>query len=166
MGTALMAYLVQAVMTVRGTSYRRTTAYPHIFARSIKKTTAYHPHVNGVTERRNNTISDMLCMYVNVEHKTWGVILPYLTFVYNTAPGVTRRLTLFRFLYGRHLATMLPAMLPHLENYAHCCGHDITQTNGTAMQATTICTARTWDSSKVVFGYVNPSDGAGSLKSC
>lgn len=112
-GTAFMAQLVRTLMTLSGTSHRRTTAY--------------HPQTNGLTERMNKTIADMLCMYVDVEHKTWDAILPYVTFAYNTAPQETTRMTPFRVLYGRDVATMLDAMLPHVENDDDCCAQQITQ---------------------------------------
>ncbi|GFT53667.1 transposon Ty3-I Gag-Pol polyprotein [Trichonephila clavipes] len=57
-------------------------------------TTAYHPQTNGLTERFNKTLADMLSMYVDVEQKNWDEILPFVTFAYNTAnkrPQVLRR---------------------------------------------------------------------------
>ncbi|GFY05589.1 transposon Tf2-11 polyprotein [Trichonephila clavipes] len=48
-------------------------------------TTAYHPQTNGLTERFNMTLADMLSMYVDVEQKNWDEILPFVTFAYNTA---------------------------------------------------------------------------------
>lgn len=45
-----------------------------------RKTTAYHPQTNGLTERLYRTLADMLSMYVNLNHKTWDEILPYVTF--------------------------------------------------------------------------------------
>ncbi|GFV64561.1 transposon Tf2-11 polyprotein [Trichonephila clavipes] len=37
-------------------------------------TTAYHPQTNGLTERFNKTLADMLSMYVDVEQKNWDEI--------------------------------------------------------------------------------------------
>ncbi|UYV77347.1 hypothetical protein LAZ67_15000588, partial [Cordylochernes scorpioides] len=50
-----------------------------------RTTTAYHPQTNGLTERLNKTIADMLSMYVDVNQKDWDEILPFVTFAYNTA---------------------------------------------------------------------------------
>lgn len=55
----------------------------------------------------------MLCMYVNVEHKNWDNILPYVTFSYDTTRQETTRTTPFGPLHGREVTTMLDAMLPH-----------------------------------------------------
>lgn len=98
-GTAFTAQLTQDIMRLSQTTHR--------------KTTAYHPQTNGLTERLNKTIADMLCMYVDVQHKTWDEILSYITFAYNTAPQETTGFTPFRLVYGREATTTLDAMLPH-----------------------------------------------------
>lgn len=98
-GAAFTAELLRIVLTLSGTAHR--------------KTTAYHPQTNGLTERLNKTIADMLCMYVDVEHKNWDTILPYITFAYNTARQETTKMTPFALVHGREVTTMLDAMLPH-----------------------------------------------------
>lgn len=102
------------VITDRGTSFT-AQMMEDIFKLSCtshRKTTAYHPQTNGLTERLNKTIADMLSMYVDVHHKTWDEILPYITFAYNTATQETTRFSPFRLVYGRNVQTMLDAMLP------------------------------------------------------
>lgn len=97
-GTAFTAELMQALFSLTRTSHRRTTAY--------------HPQTNGLTERLNRTLADMISMYVDVEHRTWDEVLPYATFAYNTAEQETTRLAPFQLVYGRPVTTMLDAMLP------------------------------------------------------
>lgn len=97
-GAAFTADLIQEVVTLTHSNHR--------------KTTAYHPQTNGLTERLNRTLADMLSMYVDVEHKTWDEILPYVTFAYNTAVQETTQLTPFELVYGRRVTTPLDAMLP------------------------------------------------------
>ncbi|XP_072144216.1 uncharacterized protein conv [Dermacentor andersoni] len=99
-GTAFTAELTQAILQYSQTSHRRTTAY--------------HPQTNGLTERLNKTLADMLAMYVDVEHKTWDAVLPYVTFAYNTAVQETTQITPFKLVYGRNPTTTLDAMLPHV----------------------------------------------------
>lgn len=70
-GTALTADLINVILQHSQKSHRRTTAY--------------HPQTNGLTEHLNKTLVDMLAMYVNVKHKTWDAVLPYVTFTYNMA---------------------------------------------------------------------------------
>ncbi|KAM7313608.1 Transposon Ty3-I Gag-Pol polyprotein [Ixodes scapularis] len=98
-GSSFMAQLTQEVLRLSHTSHRRTTAY--------------HPQTNGLTERLNKTIADMISMYVDVEHKTWDEVLPYVTFAYNTAVQETTGVTPFQLVHGRKVTTMLDAMLPH-----------------------------------------------------
>ncbi|KAM7294064.1 Transposon Ty3-G Gag-Pol polyprotein [Ixodes scapularis] len=98
-GSSFMAQLTQEILRLSHTSHRRTTAY--------------HPQTNGLTERLNKTIADMISMYVDVEHKTWDEVLPYVTFAYNTAVQETTGVTPFQLVHGRKVTTMLDAMLPH-----------------------------------------------------
>ncbi|XP_075526243.1 uncharacterized protein LOC142557938 [Dermacentor variabilis] len=58
----------------------------------------------------------MLPMYVDVRHKTWDEVLPYVAFAYNTAPPETTQVTPFELVFGRQVATMLDVMLPHIED--------------------------------------------------
>lgn len=96
-GAAFTAEMLQEVLRLSGTEHRRTTAY--------------HPQTNGLTERLNKTITDMLSMYVAIDHKDWDNILPYVTFAYNTAIQESTGFTPFRLLYGRDVTTMLDVML-------------------------------------------------------
>lgn len=99
-GTAFTADLTQAILHYSHTDHRRTTAY--------------HPQTNGLTERLNKTIADMLAMYVDTEHKTWDIILPYVVFAYNTAVQETTKMTPFKLVHGRDATTTLDAMLPNV----------------------------------------------------
>ena len=49
-----------------------------------KTTTAYHPQANGVTERFNGTLKQLLKVWCNEEQDDWDELLPYALFVYNT----------------------------------------------------------------------------------
>ncbi|GFS41813.1 transposon Ty3-I Gag-Pol polyprotein [Trichonephila inaurata madagascariensis] len=72
-----------------------------------RKTTGYHPQTNGLTERYNKTLADMLSMYVDVEQTNWDEILPFVTFAYNTAKQETMGYTPFYLLHGREAETPL-----------------------------------------------------------
>ncbi|KAK8787335.1 hypothetical protein V5799_022885 [Amblyomma americanum] len=99
-GTAFTAEVTKAILRYSQTSHRRTTAY--------------HPQTNGLTEHPNKTFADMHAMYVDAEHKTWDVILPYVLFAYNTAVQETTQMTPFRLVHGREATTTLDAMLPNV----------------------------------------------------
>ncbi|GBO31512.1 Transposon Ty3-I Gag-Pol polyprotein [Araneus ventricosus] len=82
-------------------------------------TTAYHPQTNGLTERFNKTLADMLFMYVDVEQRNWDTILPFVTFAYNSSKQDTTGFSPFFLVYGRDIATPLDVILPHdTENHA------------------------------------------------
>lgn len=64
----------------------------------------YHPQTNGLIERLNKTLANIIPMYVDVEHK----ILPYFSFTYYTAVQETTGFTPFRL---HHFASSTIAML-------------------------------------------------------
>ncbi|UYV64560.1 K02A2.6-like [Cordylochernes scorpioides] len=76
-------------------------------------TKAYHPQTNGLTERLNKTLANMIAMYVSVEQKDWDVILPYVTFAYNTAKQDTTGFTPFELIHGRESETTVDTLFPN-----------------------------------------------------
>ncbi|UYV75949.1 hypothetical protein LAZ67_13001892, partial [Cordylochernes scorpioides] len=80
-------------------------------------TTAYHPQTNGLTERFNKTLGDMLSMYVDVEQKNWDSVLSFVTFAYNTARQETTGFSPFYLVHGREAETMLDTLLPYQPGY-------------------------------------------------
>ncbi|UYV79891.1 hypothetical protein LAZ67_18000994, partial [Cordylochernes scorpioides] len=77
-----------------------------------RTTTAYHPQTNGLTERLNKTIADMLSMYVDVNQKDWDEILPFVTFAYNTAKQESTGFSPFYLVHGREAETPLDLLFP------------------------------------------------------
>ncbi|UYV82532.1 hypothetical protein LAZ67_21002703, partial [Cordylochernes scorpioides] len=77
-------------------------------------TMAYHPQTNGLTERFNKTLADMLSMYTGVEQKDWDQVLPYVTFAYNTAKQEVTGNTPFFLVHAREAETYIDAVLPYL----------------------------------------------------
>ena len=69
----------------------------------IKKanTTAYHPQTDGLVERFNRTLTDMLAKTVERDGKNWDVRLPYVLFAYRTSPQESTKESPFYLLYGR-----------------------------------------------------------------
>lgn len=64
-------------------------------------TTAYHPSCNGLTERFNKTLANMLSMYTNEQQTDWDEYLSLVTFAYNTARQDTTQFSPFMLVYGR-----------------------------------------------------------------
>ena len=69
----------------------------------IKKvnTTAYHPQSDGLVERFNRTLLDMLSKTVKAGGKDWDVRLPYLLFAYRSTVQPSTGESPFFLLYGR-----------------------------------------------------------------
>src|SRR5690606_23889771 len=78
-----------------------------------RKTSAYHPQSNGLVEKFNRTLTDMLSVYVNETHSNWNVLLPFVTFAYNSAVQSSSGFPPFRLLYGRD-PTPVDALLSSL----------------------------------------------------
>ena len=68
----------------------------------IKKlqTSAYFPQCNGLVERFNRTLGDMLAMYVKEQYNDWDLYIPWVLFAYRTAVNVSTLYTPFYLLHG------------------------------------------------------------------
>lgn len=86
---------------------------------SFRHSTPYHPQTNGLVERTNRTLANMLSMYIDSAHKNWDTILPFITYAFNTARHETTGYSPFFLLYARppryNLDTMLPYSAHHSE---------------------------------------------------
>uniref|UniRef100_A0A090XF40 RNA-directed DNA polymerase n=2 Tax=Ixodes ricinus TaxID=34613 RepID=A0A090XF40_IXORI len=100
------------------------------------RTTAYHPQTNGLCERFNRTLADMISKYVSSSHQDWDQFLPYATFAYNSSVHDTTGYSPFFLLYGHEPTLPIDAML-HLQ-----LGHLKTPSNEEVM--------RRWESAKQI----------------
>jgi transposase InsO family protein len=98
----------QAVLTDRGTNFLSVLVNEICVLFKIKqmRTTSYHPQTDGLVERFNRTLCDMLACYVNKEPEEWDKFLPFVTFAYNTAIQSTLKECPFYLFFGR--APLLP----------------------------------------------------------
>lgn len=89
-------------------------------------TTAYHPQTDGLVERFNRTLTDMLAKTVDKHGTDWDVHLPYVLFAYRTSQQGSTKESPFFFLYGRYarlpteddLCPPLSRRVKRLDNYA------------------------------------------------
>ena len=65
------------------------------------RTTPYHPQSDGLVERFNRTLLDMLSMAVKDDERDWDLLLSTLLFAYRTSRHVTTGVTPFELMYGR-----------------------------------------------------------------
>jgi hypothetical protein len=63
--------------------------------------TVYHPETDRQTKQMNQTLEDMLRMYVMDQQKRWEEFLPLVEFAYNNSYQSTIKMVPFKFLYGR-----------------------------------------------------------------
>ncbi len=63
-------------------------------------TSSYHPETNGLVERFNRTLCNMLAMYVAKQQDDWDFWLPYCLFAYNTAKQSSTGESPYFLLYG------------------------------------------------------------------
>jgi hypothetical protein len=64
--------------------------------------TAFHPQIDGQTERLNQTIEAFLRAYVNHQQNDWVELLPLAEFAYNNTIMTTHGMTPFYANYGYH----------------------------------------------------------------
>ena len=65
------------------------------------RTTPYHPQSDGLVERFNRTLLDMLSMAVRDDEHDWDLLLPTLLFAYRTSCHATTGATPFELMLGR-----------------------------------------------------------------
>lgn len=92
------------IHTDQGTNF--TSRIVEDFCRSMNiaktRTTSYHPEGNGVVERFNKTMKEMLKKCFNTE-ENWDLYLPYLLLVYRNTTHETTRCSPSEILFGRRL---------------------------------------------------------------
>ena len=73
----------------------------HLMGIHKVNTTAYHPQTDGLVERFNRTLLDMLAKTVEKNGRDWDVHLPYVLFGYRASLQESTRESPFLLLYGR-----------------------------------------------------------------
>ena len=69
--------------------------------------TAFHPQMDGQTERANATLEHYLRVYCNYQQDNWEKLLPIAEFCYNNTQTGTTKITPFFANYGYHPEFML-----------------------------------------------------------
>ena len=64
-------------------------------------TSAYHPETNGLTERFNGTICQLLSAYINNQQTDWDVYLPACLYAYRTSLQPSVETSPYELLFGR-----------------------------------------------------------------
>lgn len=75
------------------------------------RTTPYRPQSDGMIERFNRTLQQMLAMFVNENHDDWDDHLPYLTSAYRTSVQESTKCTPNRIMLGRETSLPIDVMV-------------------------------------------------------
>ena len=71
----------------------------------ITFSTAYHPQTDGQTERANQTLEQILRMYIGYKQTDWDQHLPNIEFAINNATAASTGMSPFLVNYGQHPRT-------------------------------------------------------------
>jgi transposase InsO family protein len=90
------------IISDRGSVFTRRfwTSFQEALGTQLNFSTTYHPETDGKTERKNQILEDMLCMYVMDQQKHWEEFFPLVEFAYNNSYQSTIKMAPFEFLYG------------------------------------------------------------------
>lgn len=64
------------------------------------RTTPFHPRSDGMVERLNRTIKDMLSKYISLHQNDWDKFIDGISMAYNSTVHETTGISPFRMLYG------------------------------------------------------------------
>jgi hypothetical protein len=79
----------------------------HALGTKLIQSSAYHPQIDGQTERINQILEDMLRAYVLRYDKNWDKCLSLAEFSYNNSYQTSLKMAPFKALYGRQCRTPL-----------------------------------------------------------
>ena len=93
----------QQLLSDQGSQFRSEVLQVLSHSLGIKQvfTSPYHPQTNGLTERMNKTIKQVISAYVDPLHQSWDHVLPFAIHAYNTSVQTSTKISPFRALYGR-----------------------------------------------------------------
>src|SRR5215213_11493177 len=98
-GTHFVNELLKAMCKRVGVKYRLSTTY--------------HPQTNGLVERFNKTLCEILAKYSSEYQEDWDVFLPSALFAYRTIRQNTTRYEPFYLPYGRVAVLPIEISLPN-----------------------------------------------------
>ena len=86
-----------------------------VFGIQHRLTTTYHPQVNGLDERLNQTLANSLAKYAQGNREAWDETLQEVVYAYNTAVQESTKHTPFEAMFGR--VARLPVDFNATSNY-------------------------------------------------
>ncbi|XP_075779924.1 uncharacterized protein LOC142827821 [Pelodiscus sinensis] len=96
--------LPEQILTDQGTNF--TSRLMNELCKLLRierlKTAIYHPQTDGLVERFNRTLKEMLRKFVGQEPRDWDALLPALLFAIREVPQSSTGFSPFELLFGRH----------------------------------------------------------------
>ena len=91
------------IITDRGTNFTSKVMQELFEYLGIKQklTTSYHPMCNGLTERFNGTLIQMIRTCSENSQNKWDSVLPRVLLAYRSAPHSSTKVSPYKMLYGR-----------------------------------------------------------------
>ena len=83
-----------------------------IFGIEKTRISPYHPQGNGMVERHNRVVADVISKYCANNHSSWDQMIPYLNFIYNTTVHKTTGQTAFSLVFGQECNYPIDLLLP------------------------------------------------------
>ena len=74
------------------------------------RTTPGHPRSDGLVERANRTIKDMLAKYVRFDQKDWDHFIDFVAMAYNATPQESTGISPYRMTYGEEMRMPLDVL--------------------------------------------------------
>ena len=93
------------ILTDQGTNFTSwllAEVYRLLHVKGLR-TSPYHPQTDGLVERFNQTLKEMLRKTASEEGKDWYKLLPYVLFAYREVPQESTGFSPFELVYGREV---------------------------------------------------------------
>ena len=95
--------VLKEILTDQGSNFMSALLqelYQMLGVKSIR-TTPYHPQTDGLVERFNQTLKQMLRKVIDREGRDWNKWVPYVLFAFREAPQASTGFSPFELVYGR-----------------------------------------------------------------
>ena len=89
-----------------------------------KRSTSFHPQTNGIQERFNRTIEDMLSKYVSANQRDWDKYLPILLLAYRSSIHESTHQTPYMMMFGRHALLPVDLVCPQPSTEREMTSHE------------------------------------------
>ena len=95
--------IAREVLTDQGSCFMSRVMKELLSLLQVKqlRTSVYHPKTDGLVERFNKTLKQMLKKAMDTDGKNWDQLLSHVMFAVREVPQASSRFSLFKLLYGR-----------------------------------------------------------------